>query len=191
LRRHVLRMATLRLPDLAVEAEIEEEIEFRGTSYKLAGFLRVVAMPSRRAWVVGVPDLEQGTYRLSLRDQNTLTELQSQTVPFTGPTLGTAVGPEHRSIILMGSAEYASLRWLLWEPETDEVTFSEVEDRPTLWVQPQRRARSARWDINCPQPFHPPHLPDGVVLSSCLAHIQYVTHTHLMVSAVSRETAFV
>ncbi len=190
-RRHVLRIASLRLPDWAVEAEIEEEIKSSRSSWEFAASIRVVAMPSQRAWVIAIPDFEQGTYRLSLRDQKTLTELQSQTVSVGGRTLGTAVGPKHRSTILMGSAEYASSRWLLWEPETDEVTFSQVDDGPTLWVKPQRRARSARWDINCPQPFHPPHLPDGMVLSSCLAHIQYITHTHLMVSTVSRETAFV
>jgi hypothetical protein len=68
------------------------------------------------------------------------------------------------------------------------VTLSQVDDRPTLWVKPQRRARSARWDTYCPQPFHPPHLPDGMVLSTCLAHN---VHGPPMVSAVSRESAFV
>lgn len=188
LRRHVLQMATLRLPDWAVEAEVEEEIKCTRSSYELAAPIRVVAMPSRRAWVIAIPDFEQGTYRLSLRDQKTLTELQSQTVPFGGPTLGTALGPEDRSTVLMGSGEYASSRWLLWQPETDEVTFSEVKDRSTLRVKPQRRAGSARWDIFCPQPFHPPHLPDGMVLSSCLAHSTYGPP---MLSAVSRESTFV
>jgi hypothetical protein len=103
MEQHVLRIASLRLSDWVIEAEVTEEIKHRRSYSELAEFIRVVAMPSRRAWAIAIPDFEQGIHRLSLRDQKTLTELQSQTVPFGGPTLGTALGPEDRSTVLMGS----------------------------------------------------------------------------------------
>ncbi len=128
---HVLRIATLRLPDWAVEAEIEEEIKYRRSSYELAHSLRVVAMPSRRAWVVGIAGPEEDEYRVSLRDEKTLVEIESRSFPSQrlSQFRVIAVDTENPVQILIGREEKgrgARYRWDSWETDSGETTFTKV-----------------------------------------------------------------
>jgi WD40 repeat protein len=128
LRRHVLRMARLRLPDWAVEAEIEDEVEYTGSSYELGYSLHAVAMPSRQAWVVGVGGPHEDEYRVSLRDEKTLAEIESRLVPSLQNSLyrGIAVDTENPSRILIGREDWDRYRWDSWDTDSGEVTFTKV-----------------------------------------------------------------
>ncbi len=131
LRRHVLRMARLRLPDWAVETEIENEIQHSGSSSELAYSLHVVAMPSRRAWVVGIDGPDDDEYRVSLHDENSLVEIESRSVPsqrYSDYRI-IAVDTENPARILIGREEKgreARYRWDSWQTDSGEAAFTKV-----------------------------------------------------------------
>ncbi len=156
---HVLRIASLRLPDWAVEAEIEEKIKYRRSSYELAHSLRVVAMPSRRAWVVGIGGPEEDEYRVSLRDEKTLVEIESRSVPSQRDSQfrSIAVDTENPARILIGRKEKgrgARYRWDSWDTDSGETTFTDV-----------------RWGTGLPTgPGWNFGLPHGVVLSGLIVY---------------------
>ena len=128
LRRHVLRMARLRLPDWAVEAETEVEIKYSGSSYELGYSLRVVAMPSRRAWVVGIDGPDEDEYRVSFRDEKTLAEIASCSVPsqLHSRYRGIALDTGNPSRVLIGLQDWDGYRWDSWDTDSGEVTFTKV-----------------------------------------------------------------
>lgn len=175
LRRHVLRMARLRLPDWAVEAEIQEEIMYTGSSSELAYSLHVVPMPARRAWVVGIAGPEEDEYRVSLRDEVTLVEIESRSFPSQRLSQFRiiAVDTENPLRILIGREEKdrgARYRWDSWETDSGEAAFTKV-----------------RWGTGLPSPpgfgwrFGLPH---GVGLSDL------VVYGEMTVSALSPDGVF-
>ena len=172
LRRHVLRMARLGLPDWTIEAESEEEIKYFESSYDLAHSLRVIAMPSRRAWVIGIDGPGGDEYRVSLRDEKTLVEIESRSVPSVWRSLcrTIALDPKTPSRVLIGREVMEGYHWDSWETDSGEATFATVRWGKGLPSSPG-------WNFG---------LPHGVVLSDLIVY----GGGRLRVEALSPEGVF-
>ncbi len=174
---HVLRIASQRLPDWAVEAGIEEEIKYSGSSYELAYSLHVVAMPSRRAWVVGIGSPEEDEYRVALRDEKTLAEIESRSVPSQRLSRyrSIAVDTENASRVLIGREVRGGYRWDSWDSDSGEATFAKV---PWANGLPSPLPSAAGWNFGLP---HGAGLSDLVVRGGAMG---------LHVNALSAEGVF-
>ena len=85
-------------------------------------------MPSRRAWVVGIGGPEEDEYRVSLRDEKTLAEIESRSVPSERLSRhrSIAVDTENASRVLIGREVRWSYRWDSWDSHSGEATFAKV-----------------------------------------------------------------
>jgi WD40 repeat protein len=130
LRPHVLHLSCLRISDWSVVSETKEELQPTSLSSYWEDSLRVRWMPDGNAWILGIGDPKQGTYRISLHDPNTLETRDQHTFPkaLHNEKALLCLDDSDSSTIVLGRPDSRHYRWDLWE--TDSGSVRSVETSP-------------------------------------------------------------